>query len=336
MSSLKNKKFLICAPSNFYSGGPTLSHQLCNKLIQLGYQAAIYYYKYDINDNSSPVHPYYKDLNLPYTLKLIDEEDCVIITNETFTDIFRNIKKSKKIIWWMSVDFFWDAWKCNIPGIKNKLRHFLLRIKCYKEFSRHFNVKKKEILHFSQCNYVYDFLIKYGIKKKRIFNLSDFIESIIIPSTYSIKEDKVLYNPKKGLAFTELLMQGAPEIEWVPIVNMTPIEVRRLLLKSKVYIDFGNHPGKDRLPREAALFNCCVITGRKGSARYSTDLPIPEKFKIEDSVKNIPVIISLIKEMLLCYENYIKEFEAYKNTILKEEEKFDQDLSEILHNCRLS
>lgn len=334
MTSLTNKKFLICAPANFYSGGPTLSHQLCDKLIQRGYQASIFYYNYNGNENASPVHPYYKELKLPYTLHVVDEDDCVIITNETFTDIFNNIKRSKKIIWWMSVDFFWDAWKCNIPGVKNKIRHFLLKIKCHKEFSRHFDVKRKDVLHFSQCNYVYDFLIKYGIKKKRIYPLSDFIENIDVPLTSSPKEDIVLYNPKKGLAFTELLMQQAPEIKWVPIINKTPLEVRKLLLKSKVYIDFGHHPGKDRLPREAALFNCCVITGLKGSARYSTDLPIPEKFKIEGSEKNIPTIISLIKELLSAYEENIKNFEAYKNIILKEEEKFDSDLSTILHDFR--
>ena len=29
--------------------------------------------------------------------------------------------------------------------------------------------------------------------------------------------------------------------------------------KTKVYLDFGYHPGKDRMPREAALFNNCII-----------------------------------------------------------------------------
>lgn len=47
---------------------------------------------------------------------------------------------------------------------------------------------------------------------------------------------------------------------------------------------------------------------------------------------SIPTIISLIKKLLSEYEDNIKKYEEYKNLILKEEEKFDKDLSKILHN----
>ena len=30
----------------------------------------------------------------------------------------------------------------------------------------------------------------------------------------------------------------------------------------KLYIDFGGFPGKDRLPREAVMHDCCIITGK--------------------------------------------------------------------------
>jgi len=33
----------------------------------------------------------------------------------------------------------------------------------------------------------------------------------------------------------------------------------------QVYIDFGHHPGQDRLPREAVQCGCVVITGKRGS-----------------------------------------------------------------------
>ena len=49
---------------------------------------------------------------------------------------------------------------------------------------------------------------------------------------------------------------------------MTPEQVVDLMSESKVYIDFGNHPGKDRIPREAVINGCCVITGVRGSARF--------------------------------------------------------------------
>ncbi len=38
--------------------------------------------------------------------------------------------------------------------------------------------------------------------------------------------------------------------------------------KAKLYIDFGYHPGKERMPREACLLDCCLIIGKDGSAKY--------------------------------------------------------------------
>jgi len=59
-------------------------------------------------------------------------------------------------------------------------------------------------------------------------------------------------------------------------------EVIKLLQKAKVYIDFDYHPRKDRLPREAAILGCCVITRKRGSAKFFEDVPIPDEYKFED------------------------------------------------------
>ena len=38
------------------------------------------------------------------------------------------------------------------------------------------------------------------------------------------------------------------------------IDIYFHLILFGIYLDFGYHPGKDRMPREAALFNNCIIT----------------------------------------------------------------------------
>lgn len=58
-------------------------------------------------------------------------------------------------------------------------------------------------------------------------------------------------------------MKKARELNFKPIINMTRDEVIRELQRAKVYIDFGNHPGKDRIPREAAILGCCAIVGKR-------------------------------------------------------------------------
>ena len=110
---------------------------------------------------------------------------------------------------------------------------------------------------------------------------------------------------------------------------MTNEEVLNLLLKSKVYIDFGTHPGKDRIPREAAMCGCCVITGKRGSAKYYEDVPLRDDFKFDDKEENIDKIIDKINLCLENYEEQNKNFDEYRKGIIGEEEKFEEDIKKI-------
>ncbi|PRR81497.1 hypothetical protein CLLU_31270 [Clostridium luticellarii] len=106
-------------------------------------------------------------------------------------------------------------------------------------------------------------------------------------------------------------------------------EIKQLLRKGKVYIDFGNHPGKDRFPREAAISGCCIITGKRGAAKFYEDIPISSKYKFNDNIANIDKIINSIKLCLNNYDNEIKNFQEYRNIIINEKEKFEKDLLNI-------
>lgn len=143
------------------------------------------------------------------------------------------------------------------------------------------------------------------------------------------KQDLVLYNPAKGGRFTAKIMKAATDLTWIPIQNMSPAEVADLLAKAKVYIDFGHHPGKDRFPREAALLNCCIITGKRGSAYYDEDVNIPGKYKIKDSKFNIGRITRLIRSCIQDYETHTKDFDHYRDLIRKEEQQFVHDLKTV-------
>lgn len=133
----------------------------------------------------------------------------------------------------------------------------------------------------------------------------------------------LIYKPKEKI-LRSLFLQN-----FVPIENMKREEVIQLLQRAKIYIDFGSHPGKDRIPREAAVLECCVITGKRGSAKYRRDINIPEKYKFEEKDENIPYIISLIKECFANYEEKLEDFCEYRAQIYKEKEKFKEDLKGI-------
>jgi hypothetical protein len=80
------------------------------------------------------------------------------------------------------------------------------------------------------------------------------------------------------------------------------------------YIDFGPHPGMDRLPREATLARCVVITNREGAANFEEDVPLPSEFKFAQF--DVDKIYSLIKECCTKHDEYAKKMDKYKLWIL--------------------
>jgi hypothetical protein len=124
-------------------------------------------------------------------------------------------------------------------------------------------------------------------------------------------------------------MSKAKYIKFVPISNMTRGEVIKTLLRAKVYIDFGHFPGPERIPKEAAILGCCVITGKRGSAAFFEDVPIPDEYKFEDREENIPKIIEKIRDCFENFEERYKDFDNYRQVIKNEPQKFVEDLRRI-------
>ena len=132
------------------------------------------------------------------------------------------------------------------------------------------------------------------------------------------------------MLFTKKIINKSPQFNWVALEHLSTEEVVTLLRSSKVYIDFGNHPGKDRFPREAAISGCCIITGRRGAAGNSIDISINEKYKFNDIVKNIPLIIDLISKCLIDFENMQKDFLEYRKKISLEKDIFSKEALNII------
>jgi len=319
----ENTKIYVACPANFATGGPELLHQLVYHLNKLGLNAYMFYYNITKED---PVHPAYKEYNNPWVEKVEDNSNNVLIVPEIKTELIYNYKNIQKVIWWLSVDNFYKKFKSR-NKIKNIIKKLLYNLRFYKVYQ--FD-SKENIIHLVQSEYARRHLQQKGIKD--VYFLGDYLNRyFIIQQTNNIdkeKKDIVVYNPKKGFEFTQKIIKFARDIEFVPIQNMTREEVADLLSTAKVYIDFGNHPGKDRIPREAAISGCCVITGKKGSAKYYEDVPISEKYKFEDKEENIPQIVEKIRYCIDNYDEVKKDFNNYRNLIKNEEKKFIEDIKQ--------
>jgi peroxiredoxin (alkyl hydroperoxide reductase subunit C) len=77
----------------------------------------------------------------------------------------------------------------------------------------------------------------------------------------------------------------------------------------------------DRLPREAALAGCVVITNSEGAAKYASDVPIPSKFKFKRF--DVDKIHARLKACLNTFEEQTALFEPYRAWIRDQEDVMD-------------
>ncbi|WP_010603419.1 hypothetical protein [Pedobacter agri] len=119
-------------------------------------------------------------------------------------------------------------------------------------------------------------------------------------------------------------MSKSQHLNWKPLVNMSPDEVAIWMNKSKLYVDFGYHPGQERMPREAILMKCCVVTGSKGSAAYQDDVPVPTGFKFDDSKDSAEKVIRRLEQTLANFDEDTKLFKDYRIRIIAEKANFNK------------
>jgi hypothetical protein len=188
--------------------------------------------------------------------------------------------------------------------------------------------------HATQSEYARKFLEERRVDPVRM--LTDYLRRDFVFDQEDCrprgKEELIVYNPKKGLHFTERLMkESSIAATWVPLENMTPAEVREVLQRAKVYIDFGEHPGRDRIPREAAIRNCCVVTGLRGAAGNTVDIPIPDAYKIDETEDGaLEKISRLLAEILSDHTSHIAALAGYRDVIKAQELVFEREISTLL------
>lgn len=315
--SFKFKDVYCICPASIKTGGTELLHQLVYWINKLGGNANIAYVNAEQNGGYTPAEFSMYVAGHITSLEDIDDEDCnAIVIPEGWAYICADINNAEILFWWLSVDNFRNF--CTEELTEEELFTF---------------VKYKASKHLVQSEYSRRFITAKGISTDNIFTLSDYINDVYLEGFSNDlihgKKDIVLYNPKKGKELVDELVRIAPDISWRPIEKMSTIQVRELMKKSKIYIDFGNHPGKDRIPREAAMSGCVVITGRKGSAAFYEDVSIPDRYKPNEEHTSYDDIIKLIKYCIKEYEHIINDFEEYRIKISNEKNQFIENIKKI-------
>jgi hypothetical protein len=292
---MKNKIY-VRIPVNTVAGGVESLYQLVDAINNTTGNAYIVF-DYLIDN---PIPEKYLHYNVKYTDNVEDFENNYIIYPEVWTQLIGEFKNLKNCIWWLSVDNNDDKFK---------------------------DFQNPNIYHFYQSNYALIHLLNN--KAKNYMPLFDYISPKYLDTTFDIskKENMVCYNPAKGMEITNEIIVKNSNVKFVPISGMSENQIIDLLKISKIYIDFGKHPGKDRIPRETAWLGNCVITNKKGSAYFYNDVPVNDNYKTED----IDILSNLIQDCFNNYEKHINNFSIYRSSIKNQKEQLYNQVKQLFN-----
>jgi hypothetical protein len=197
-------------------------------------------------------------------------------------------------------------------------------------------LRKKVHHHLLQSQYAKEYVLQ-NFTTPSLFWLTDYINTehgtFLYPA--NLRNDVALYNPKKGYQTLEKVMEKVNWIKWIPLYNLTIEEEIILMQSSKIYVDFGHHPGKDRIPREAAVNGCCVITNREGSAAYHEDVPIPSEYKYAHPLSELDSIDALMKDICQNFPQHQAQFASYRSWIKGETDRFMDEVAHLLSSLHI-
>ena len=344
--------YILCA-SNHDTGGPKDLHQLGSELKKLKKKFFMFYYP---GNSKDPVHKNFKIYNLPITKTIDDCKSNILIVPEIDQAIkfSRKYKKIQKILYWQSLDnFFITHFYFNVPKfIKSIIKKPFKIINFFNDVTKNyfgnlsfpkylkiiylnfpfnnFLLKKDFKINLSQSYYQYTILKS---KKIQSFMLADYIRDEYFDYRKKIilekKKNIICYNPAKSSKFMLRIIQDNPHVRFIPLMNYSMFEVIKILSKSKIYMDFGYHPGVDHLPREAAILKNCIITNKEGSAYYEKAVPIDFKYKFDEKKENLSRIKSLINEIFFNFNLELRNFDGYVDRLKKEKTQFQKQVSSI-------
>jgi hypothetical protein len=235
-------KLVVVCPANAVTGGPEAMHQLVHIANHVERgSAAILYWPFAPHTTPQP----YQHYVCPKILRDQVPEDALVVFPEIWPEMAHTFK-NRCALWWLSVGNFGTHGQRNLDKIS---------------------------LHLCQSEYAWDHVRDKG---KRMM-LTDWVS---VQPVLRERQPQVVVNPAKDAGLLRPFVQSG-RFQVVELGGMDSQGVSEVLHASKVYVDFGKHPGRDRLPREAALAGCLVMSTYIGSATYWEDMPLSNWYKFE-------------------------------------------------------
>ncbi|MBP2436507.1 hypothetical protein [Microbacterium amylolyticum] len=276
-------------PRGLATGGPEALHQLVDSLRRQGREA---YLVAVPGTERAPRAQRYAHYDAPEAPRVVDSAGTAVVVPETQALLLKGLRRATGFVWWLSIDYaprfvIERARSSTLPIERTRSsRAPLLQARFVKRALRGILTGEDAILrragHLAQSHYAWSHVFAHLGRPGTI--VSDYTPITPLPEdeiTTDGRIPRITYNPAKSREIMTEFARRWPGIELLPLQGMTGDEVADALRTSLVYLDLGTHPGKDRMPREAAALGAIVLVANRGAAANGVDVPIPSVHKVE-------------------------------------------------------
>ena len=242
---------------------------------------------------------------------VILDKSTMIILPEGMCDFLPFFNDASKMIAWLSIN--------NMHGFD--------RSNTCRDLIDKKSLRLLDCSHAAQAPWIQKVLSSWGAKS---FLLGDYInKSYFNASPVTSKENCIAYYPSKGRHLGEFFAQNNPMYKYIRLQNLNSFGMLWALDTSKVYIDFGHFPGKDRIPREALLRGCIIFIHNQGCATDYESFPVDDYFRFSDTDVIDGTLEAKIRNALDNYEDLYAKQELILNSVKQEYFSFSKQVSQI-------
>jgi hypothetical protein len=305
------------------SGGPEAVHQLAQIINQLGVEAWVLYggaqfriqhgkLLYEAPTNNPTIEAYRHYLPIPARSVTLTERTLMIMP-ETFANVHNWCAPAYLAYWWLSWD---NAFHFSKPlGDRAYQAQFFA---------------KRDLLHLVQTFRAHIHLREKGVS--RILDLTDYTDERFTRAKPHKPNDifRVAYNPRKAGELAREFFERNPDISAHPITAMSKDQVHETLCRTMIYVEFGNNPGNDRLPREAACVGCIILAKRAGGSAWFEDVPLDDCFKFSEREVHSGKLADMIRAISRDPMPYFQAQSYYRNHLYLEKEQMILQVRRLL------
>lgn len=324
----------VVYPRGQKTGGPEALHQLVDALRSQGQDA--YLVPHPATASNERVRAF-EVYDAPEAARVIDSEDSIVVVPEVFINYLFDLKLSLPICWWLSIDnsatfMARKAVERSAPmQIFDRASRVAPRILAMRTPFDIARIRRSRIVHTVQSSYAWAYL--FSTLRVIPSLLSDYTPLDEFNTTGQRTQrtpNLVTFNPVKGgHIIREVMKRTDPSVLWRPIQGMSRSEVVTTLHESGIYIDLGHHPGKDRLPREAAISRALTIVSRRGSGAFYGDVPIPWEHKVTPGRDEVAVVSEMLPELIDNLQVEVDKQDSYRTTIEGERKRFNLEVEDV-------